>query len=325
MNNYNNHFDDYLKNSNTDVYKIKLEHLNDYNNIIIVGPSGIGKYTYALNLLKEESPSKLKYDKKMVVMFNKIEYFYRISDIHYEIDMEILGCNSRLLWHEIFNKIFDSILFNVKKKGFILCKNFNKINNELLDIFYSYLQNSFNCNIELKFIIISESVTFIPNNLLDRCYIINLQKLTKSNYKKILNIKSNKNNILEYLDNINNIKDLKLNLKKNTNNIEKKNISLDSTLIIVDEIYDKIIINDLDFLKLRETLYDICIYDLTIENILFKLINKLKLNNKINNEDLNKILIEIYKFLKLYNNNYRPIFHLERIIIYISVLINGIK
>ena len=37
----------------------------------------------------------------------------------------------------------------------------------------------------------------------------------------------------------------------------------------------------------------------------------------MNDDYMNKILIEIYKFLKLYNNNYRPIFHLERIIIYI--------
>ena len=317
----NNHFDDYLKNSNMDIYKTKLNNLD--NNIIIVGPPGIGKYTYALNLLKEESPSKLKYDKKMVVTFNKIEYFYRISDIHYEVDMEILGCNSRLLWHEIYNKVYDSVLLNKNKKGFILCKNFNKINHELLDIFYSYLQNTLYSNITLIFIIISEGIAFIPNNLIDRCNIINLQKLTKCNYKKILNINNSNKNILNNLNDninyINNIKDLKLyvDLNKKNNNIKIKDILLNSTIIIVNEIYDEIHKKNFEFIKLRDILYDICIYDIVIETTLFKLIEKLKLNNKINDEDLNKILIEIYKFLKLYNNNYRPIFHLERIIIYI--------
>ena len=31
----------------------------------------------------------------------------------------------------------------------------------------------------------------------------------------------------------------------------------------------------------------------------------------ISNENMSEILIETYKFLQLYNNNYRPIYHLE--------------
>ena len=38
----------------------------------------------------------------------------------------------------------------------------------------------------------------------------------------------------------------------------------------------KKIVKKLNFSSLREILYDICIYDLSIEDILFKLINKLK-------------------------------------------------
>ena len=76
-----------------DIYKIE--------NLILYGPSGVGKYSQLLRLLKNYSPSGLKYDKRITVATDKQEYIYRISDIHYEIDMALLGCNSKTLWHEV--------------------------------------------------------------------------------------------------------------------------------------------------------------------------------------------------------------------------------
>ena len=41
----------------------------------------------------------LKYERKMKFNFqNKREFLIKISDIHFEIDMELLGCNAKLLW-----------------------------------------------------------------------------------------------------------------------------------------------------------------------------------------------------------------------------------
>ena len=82
----------------------------------------------------------LKYEKKISVNFNKQSYFFKISDIHYEVDMSLLGCNSKIIWHEIYCQIIDIITIKTEKIGYIVCKNFHAIHNELLEIFYSYMQ-----------------------------------------------------------------------------------------------------------------------------------------------------------------------------------------
>ena len=102
-----------------DIHKLK--------NIILFGPSGTGKYSQCLYIIKKYSPSSLKYEKKANVTYNKDPFFFKISDIHYEIDMSLLGCNSKQLWHEVYMLIIDIISTKQHKSGIIVCKNFHKI------------------------------------------------------------------------------------------------------------------------------------------------------------------------------------------------------
>ena len=53
--------------------------------------------------------------------------------------------------------------------------------------------------------------------------------------------------------------------------------------------------------------------------ILWKLVNKIILNHNISSENTVKIYTSTYSFLQYYNNNYRPIYHLEN---YLYNLIN---
>ena len=144
------------------------------DNLILYGPAGIGKYTQALMIIKNFSPSQLKYEKKMVLTYNKLTYYFKISDIHYEIDMSLLGCNAKLLWHEIYNQIVDIISSRNKKNGIILCKYFHEIHTELLETFYSYMQLSYNQIVNIKFILITQDISFIPDNILNSCKQIKL-------------------------------------------------------------------------------------------------------------------------------------------------------
>ena len=41
------------------------ENINHFQNLIIYGPSGTGKYSQALQIIQKYSPSHLKYDKKL--------------------------------------------------------------------------------------------------------------------------------------------------------------------------------------------------------------------------------------------------------------------
>ena len=281
------------------------------NNIIIYGPPGIGKYTYALNIIQPLSDSNLKYEKKITITYNKNNFYCKISDIHYEIDMSLLGCNSKSLWFDIYNQIIDIIYAKNIKTGIILCKNFNAIHNELLEIFYSYMQTQFNTNITIKFIIITSDITFIPENIINCCEKISLSRPAKSIYNKTFKIKLDKEYNTTLLNNIKDIKDYKsVNAKYNILQIAHHNIC--------KQILDCIInYTDLKYIQLREHLYDVCIFELNIYNCIIYIISELDNKNLLSREKFNKILIKLVDFFKLYNNNYRPIYHLERYILYI--------
>ena len=81
-------------------------------------------------------------------------------------------------------------------------------------------------------------------------------------------------------------------------------------------------ITNLDFQILRNIIYDVLIYDLSIDAILYMIISDLISLKKLDEKKISKLLVYLYDFFKLYNNNYRPIYHLEKILLYISALIN---
>ena len=302
--------------------------LIDLPNIIIYGPPASGKYSESLKIIQTYSPTYLKYEKKLIVNLNKNNHTIKISDIHYEINLENLTCNSKLLFNEIYSNIVDSIESNTKC-GIILYKNFHLIDNELLDIFYSYMQKIINTNIVLKHIILTEHICLIPKNVLNVCHTLNIQKLSLSNYIKLANNnnkkifkKFNENEKKYFLNNINNINivkhvDLSNNLK-NIINLKEKYCN-----VIVNIILN----NNINFMLIRNSVYDLLIYNLNIHESIFyileNVINKLNINNNINNDFLNKMFLKTCNFFKYYNNNYRPIYHLESYILYIIKTIHN--
>ena len=187
------HFDEYIQAVNKQNLHPSLQKkynefpkkMSDLKNIIFYGPSGTGKYTQMLHSIKKYSPSELKYEKKLTCVYNKNNYYFKISDIHFEIDMALLGCNSKLLWNDIFINITDVLSARINKNGIIVCKNFHKIHSELLECFYSYIQQNDN-NINIIYIFLSDSVTFIPENILNTCNIISVPRPSKCAYNKIL-------------------------------------------------------------------------------------------------------------------------------------------
>ena len=217
MKHYETHFDEYIATSREINFHPELDEvydnfpceLTEMSNVIMYGKSGIGKYTQALKLINKYSPSHLKYEKKTSVTMNKQEYIIKISDVHFEIDMSLLGCNAKVLWHEMYNHIVDIIKNRPFKSGVILCKNMHMINNDLLDIFYSYIQN--NCIggcVDIRYVFISESICFLPENIINCCEIIGLstpdEKLMKKHLKKMGSVVSN----AQYTSKTNNIKSL---------------------------------------------------------------------------------------------------------------------
>ena len=114
---HENHFDDYCASVDEENYHSELveqidsfpKSIEKFGNTIIYGPPASGKYSQMLQLVRRYSPSALKYEKKVSFVNEKQTYKYRIRDIHYEVDMSLLGCYSKVLWHEIFQQIVDIV------------------------------------------------------------------------------------------------------------------------------------------------------------------------------------------------------------------------
>ena len=304
-NKYNLHLkmDPLFKSLNDDIQK--------QNNLIFYGASGTGKYTQVLNYIKKYSPTNLRFERKITFNFNnKKQYVFNVSDIHFEIDMSLLGCHAKVLFNDIYYHILDILSARAHGTGIIVCKNFHHIHSELLDIFYSYMQTLKHKNLKIIYILITENISFIPRNILNRCQLIPFKRPTKSAYSRVTS-KSLMNDI--NIKNVVNIKDVKSKVRE-LHNMNK--IVCDKILYLIKNY------QEIQFLHLRDLLYDIFIYNLNIHTCLYYIVNNLVTESYLNEDTIEKIFIKLFKFLKLYNNNYRPIYHLESFIFYLCIVIH---
>jgi len=316
---YATHFEEYISENNRENLHPKLEKiyetfpssLNEFKNLVFYGPSGTGKYTQMLRSIKKYSPTELKYERKICLTYNKHQYFFKVSDIHYEIDMSLLGCNSKLLWHEIYQQIVDIITTKTDKSGIIVCKYFHEIHSELLDNFYSYMQKNTSFGVDVKFILVTEELSFIPDNILNCCEVINICRPTKTTYQKCIKIKLPRKIKQE---NITSIKML---------HVYNEDLMLQYRIICNKIISNLININDLQFLKFRDILYDIFIYNLDISDCIWYILSSLVEQDKINKNSISTILLKTYCFFQYYNNNYRPIYHVENYFLCLAKHINN--
>ena len=81
-----------------------------------------------------------------------------------------------------------------------------KVSDELLEIFYSYMQSLEHKNIKIAFIIITEAVSFLPKSIQNRCAIIPIKRPTKSQYKKCIGTTLFNNIEINKISNIKSIK-----------------------------------------------------------------------------------------------------------------------
>jgi len=286
-------------------------------NSIFYGPSGIGKYSYVLNIIKKFSNTHLKYEKKVTCINDKQEHCYKMSDIHFEIDFSLLGCNSKQIWNDIFLQINEIVALRPNKIGIILCKNFHHVHRELLDLFYSYIEQGRSniYNIKLYFFIVSEHISFLPYCILNSCNNVCIKPPSKDKYinlmKNVCNFSKHKKKIESILScsKINNIKELYcIDSLTDENQIDTFNIINDNIISFIENFK-----TNPDYLQFRELLYDILTYDLEIGDCILYIYSYFIENEIIKPEEINDVLKDLHENLQYYNNNYRPIYHLERI------------
>jgi hypothetical protein len=255
------------------------KHIADFNHLILYGPQGVGKYTQMLRIVQKYSAHKLKYEKRVVIQFNDAPYAFKISDIHYEIDMDMLGCTPKLLFHEIYVHIKDIVQSNPVHHGIVVCKNFNFVNKDLLDIFYSYMQDS------LKFILLTDAVSFIPESIMYRSRVVAVARPPLDKYvqcfgKFVPNLKSAVYGTLP-----------------------------DTRQQLCDGICRMIETQNHSFAEMREKLYSILIYNLNVDACVWLILSRML--TILPAEKHSQLLVNTVRFFQYFNNNYRPIFHLE--------------
>lgn len=327
------HFDDYLQKHKkhsmhpkiTELYNKFPNTIHNLKNLIFYGTAGVGKYTQVLSCIQKYSPSELKYEKRLTVNYDKEQYLIKMSDIHFEIDVSLLGCNAKMLWNEIYSQIIDVIVSSTSHNqvGIMVCTNFHKINSELLDNFYSYMQGV--NSVRLKYIILTEHIGFIPDNILHNCRIIHVPKPSLTNYNKCcaVNIEFDKlkvkNNSVTETDISATTAATATIIQTQTQKPVKEKEFINSN-VALSHPYEKICNdileilknpNDLVFLSFRDMLYDILIYNHDLGECIWYILNNLIKTNYLQMGDLSDILINTYASLQYFNNNYRPIYHLE--------------
>jgi hypothetical protein len=190
----------------------------------------------------------------------------------------------------------------------------------------------------IKFIFLTEAVSFIPKSILNCCDIISFSKPTKSAYIKIIqnNTKNNTSSqrfIQHQLGDVSNISNIRLS-EINCRKKEKEKENVDGDVIVNIDVKNddddlcitlqtpyKIICQPLcDYLSypktititlVRNTLYDILIYNANIYDCVWMLLNHATSLVEKEPTKISTMLAKTMQFFQLYNNNYRPIYHME--------------
>lgn len=238
------------------------------NNTIIYGINESNNYCYALKYLKEFSKSQLKYSRKIAVEHDSEETLYNISDIHIEVDFDLLGVGEYSKFLDIFNHVKDNVACN-KEIFFIVCLNFHCVKRELLDIFYTFLNEE--C---IRFVFLTKKLSFICDNIFKRAKI---KKVSADGPTKIgCNIDEN-----------------------------------------IRRIADDISANQISLFLLRESIYKLLVLNINIHDCMQRLFGILIETEYICLSSINLVLKEYIQFVKKFNNNYRPIYHIESFILFL--------
>jgi len=143
---------------------------------IFYGGENSFKYKHALNIIKKKSKSSLKYKRKVEIHLNDKYYYFNISDVHIEVDFDLLGTNEYAIWVALFQQI-QHISKETMGNCIVLCMNFHNIKEELLDIFYTFLRDD-----RISFYICTRYISFIPDIIKKRCNVVCIPQKKKSIY-----------------------------------------------------------------------------------------------------------------------------------------------
>lgn len=284
--------------------------IREFRHLIMYGPSGVGKYTQALRLIRRYSPSKLKYQKKMVVtVTKKMSYCCRFSDVHYEVDMSLLGCNAKMLWSVLFQHIVEIIAAKSLRVGIVLCKHVDATHRELLDQLHAFMHPLMQ-GVTVHFLLLADHLCGLPSSLLCHCEVMRVPRPTSRQYQLALNISSN----ISALGPITNMK---------VSPLDKQAAAMMHPHRLLGDKLMRMMLSPLanfPFLAVRDTIYDMFIYHISLEDTVWHILTTWVREQHLPATQMQDVYWKTYRFLQYYNNNYRPIYHVESYVLYLVMV-----
>lgn len=74
---------------------------------------------------------------------------------------------------------------------------------------------------------------------------------------------------------------------------------------------------DLNYASFRDNIYNLLILNIDIHESIWYILHELYKLQKLKKENIINIIKKMYVFFQYYNNNYRPIYHLESFLLYL--------
>ena len=242
-------------------------------NIIVYGNNVMKNYIFTLHALKTLSKSELKYSRRIAINYGGEDILFNISDIHFEVDFSLLGVNQYNIFLTLFNHIKENMIVD-KKVFYIVCLNYQDIKLELMNIFYSFMDET-----KIRFLILTTELSFICDKIFQSSLI-----------KKVKGETTHVN------------ESQKTHIQKLTKIIEQKDNN--------------------SLFQLREHLYIFLTLNYRIHECFAEIIFNLIENQYICEKNIHLVLKKFNNFTEKYNNNYRPIYHLESFILFLINLKN---
>ena len=297
MQNYDNYYQNVL---NENFHKKKYG-INKHT--VFYGPNGTGKYSQIIYSIYKKYKLEHLHEKKMIIEIpNKNNIQVKITSYFVELDFQSIQLSNKNTLFTILDNISDSYYLKQKNHFLIICKNFENIERDCLEIFHSLLDEYS----QFIFIFHTNSIGFIPDNILDKCSVYTFSYLSNLKLKKVFQKIQKKNYHIE------NLQEHKLQTYFSNDKIKKD---------VIEILTDKTI----NYTRLREVLYNCLIYNIDVYKCYLYVVKYFIKNDLLSYDILKKKQNDIVKDFMHYNNNYRPIYHLEKIFLTIVSLSNELQ
>lgn len=148
--------------------------------MLFAGSNNQKNYSLALAYTKLWKAENLDYSKFISVPTPKMDYSLRIGENHAEVDFSLMSYNQRTIWLPIYIHL-QMVASNTDNTFFIICKNMNSCETDVLDEFISYICSAYYSNVRL--ILLCNNMNCLPHEILDLCYIMNTDYKMEFNQK----------------------------------------------------------------------------------------------------------------------------------------------